>query len=129
MNTFVFNGRLGKDPELKRNKNDNAYCTFSVAESTTEFKDGKREKATNWHNCMARGSNAENICEFFKTGKPIALTCEQRQFEGKDGVRVYMNEVRAWTFLEQEPKPKDGSSSGNGGGGASQEDDDDIQFS
>ena len=125
MNTFVFNGRLGKDPELKQNKNGNPYTTFSVAEATTEFKDGKYEKATNWHNCMARGKNAENICKLFVKGKPIAVTCEQRQFDGKDGDRVYMNEVRAWAFLEGEPKG--GSNSGNGGGGASQEEDD-IQF-
>lgn len=126
MNTFVFNGRLGKDPELKQNKNGNPYCTFSVAESTTEFKDGKYEKATNWHNCMARGKNAENICKFFVKGKPIAISAEQRQFDGKDDVRVYMNEVRAWAFLEGEAKGAAGGS-GDGGGGASQEEDD-ISF-
>lgn len=120
MNSFTVQGRFGKDPELKRNKNDKSYVSFSIAEKQKVMKQGKWEEETYWWNCMAWGKMADTLCKFFVKGKPIIVTGKLRQWESEGVTRVSMD-VNDWTFVERDSTTNADRPAAGG--------DDDIPFS
>lgn len=118
MNSFIVHGRLGKDPEPKRNKNDKTYVSFSVAENTKEFVNGKFEKKTQWWNCMAWGKQAEAIVKCFCKAKPIMVKGELRQWKlrdrdsGQEKDMVTLD-VQDWCFVDRDTTQDNGKMSSN----------------
>ena len=130
-NTFMTHGRLGQDPELKQSTKGTNFCTFSIAERTSEFsaQTKKYEEGTNWWNCQAWGKQAETIAKHFCTGKPIIVSGTLRTWKSNkttsDGKPITMTtlNVSSWAFLERDSTEEKGAGGGDvpfevpGGGG------------
>lgn len=67
MNLVVLMGNLTKDPELSETSSGKSVCKFSMAVSR-DFEEG-----TDFFNCTAWGSTAENINKYFCKGKKILI--------------------------------------------------------
>lgn len=60
-------GRLGKNPELRRTKNEKPFCTFTLAEPI----DG--EETPRWHNVVMWEKEAEHWSEVLKKGASVMV--------------------------------------------------------
>ena len=67
MNLVVLMGNLTRDPELSETSSGKSVCKFSIAVSR-DFEEG-----TDFFNCTAWGSSAENIAKYFHKGKKILI--------------------------------------------------------
>ena len=67
MNLVVLMGNLTRDPELSETSTGKTVCKFSIAVSR-DFEEG-----TDFFNCTAWGSQAENISKYFTKGKRILI--------------------------------------------------------
>jgi len=83
MNVVCLMGRLTADPEIRQTPNGISVCSFSIAVDRY-VKDG--DKKTDFINCVAWRSNAENIARFFGKGQMIAIngSIQTRQYQDKD---------------------------------------------
>ena len=94
INKVILLGYLGKDPELQRDLNSNSsFCVLQVA--TKEYyrtRDGKEQKPTTWHRCVAWGKPAEIIARYGRAGTLVALEGKikrkQWEYEGAKRQRV-----------------------------------------
>jgi single-strand DNA-binding protein len=96
MNVIYLDGRVGKDPELKRLANGQAVLSFSVATNETWHDDkGQKHEKTEWHNCVAWRKLAEALHENVKKGSAIIVVgkLQTRSWEGKDGCKNYRTEI------------------------------------
>lgn len=84
-NHITITGKLGQDPELRFTQAGKAVAEFSVAD--TYGKDDK--KKTTWHNCVAFGQLAENICASVHKGSTVIVSgrYEQDEYTKKDGTK------------------------------------------
>ncbi len=103
INQVVLVGRLTKDPELKYTPSGNAVSNFTLAVNRP-FKNQQGENEADFVQCVAWRKQAESLVTYMKKGSLIGITgrIETRNFEGKDGRRVYVTEVVAESiqFLE-----------------------------
>jgi single-strand DNA-binding protein len=67
MNLVVLMGNLTQDPELSTTNSGKSVCKFSLAVNR-DFEEG-----TDFFNCTAWGTQADNIAKFFKKGKKILI--------------------------------------------------------
>lgn len=104
MNKALLIGRLVKDPELKMTETSKReVCQFTIAVNrpyTNE--DGERQ--ADFINCVVWDKLAENLSKYQKKGNQIAVEgrIQTRNYEDKDGKRVYVTEIIATniTFLD-----------------------------
>lgn len=117
MNRVVLVGRLTKDPELRYTPNGVAVATFTLAVGRT-FTNQQGEKETDFINCVVWKRPAENVANFLKKGSLAGVDgrIQTRNYEAKDGKRVYVTEVLAESVQFLEPKS---SASGDRGGSGS----------
>lgn len=127
MNKAMLIGRLVKDPELKMTETSKReVCQFTIAVNrpyTNE--DGERQ--ADFINCVVWDKLAENLAKYQKKGNQIAVEgrIQTRNYEDKDGKRVYVTEIISTniTFLDskgtgdsvnnlEEPPVKAGSITG-----------------
>lgn len=99
INSVVIVGRLGRDPEIKYNSNKNAFGKLAVA-TTRKWKDkqsGNLQEATDWHNVIVSGKDAENAGQYLVKGQEVGIEgyLTTRKWTDKDGKDVYATEVRA----------------------------------
>lgn len=75
LNRSVIIGRITKEPELRKTKNNKAFTSFALAV--------KRDKSetTDYPDCVAYGKIAETICKYVKKGDLISV-------EGKTQTRI-----------------------------------------
>ena len=108
MNRVCINGRLIKEPELKSLDNNNAVCTFFIA-NDVHFGTNKK---TGFYKCTAWGNIGKIISENAKTGTELFITgrLEYHKYEDKNGNTV--NEVSI--VVEQFDFGAKGSSAGSG---------------
>jgi single-strand DNA-binding protein len=108
INSIVIVGRLGRDPEIKYNSNNNAFGKLAVA-TTRKWKDkqsGQLQEATDWHNIVVSGKDAENAGQYLVKGQEVGIEgyLTTRKYQDKDGKDVYVTEVRA-TKISYGSKP------------------------
>lgn len=104
MNKAMLIGRLVKDPELKMTETSKReVCQFTIAVNrpyTNE--DGERQ--ADFINCVVWDKLAENLAKYQKKGNQIAVEgrIQTRNYEDKDGKRVYVTEIISTniTFLD-----------------------------
>lgn len=104
MNKAMLIGRLVKDPELKITETSKReVCQFTIAVNrpyTNE--DGERQ--ADFINCVVWDKLAENLAKYQKKGNQIAVEgrIQTRNYEDKDGKRVYVTEIISTniTFLD-----------------------------
>ena len=80
LNVVVIMGRLTAQPELKTTQNGISVTSFAVAVD-------RKDKQTDFINCVAWRNNAEFITKYFGKGQMIAIqgTMQQRNYEDKNG--------------------------------------------
>lgn len=96
LNKATILGNVGRDPEARRTKNDNAIVNFTIATSE-RWKDkstGEPVEKTEWHRVSVMGPLAEVAEKYLKKGDKVYIEgrIETRKWE-KDGVEKYSTEI------------------------------------
>lgn len=126
MNRVILVGRLTNDPDLRYTTSGVAVANFTLAINRPFKQDG--EYQTDFINCVTWRKQAENLASYVKKGHQVAVEgmIQTRNYEGKDGKRVYVTEVMAESiqFLEskgqsqnnklQQPQKNDNPFTNNG---------------
>lgn len=99
LNNVSLVGRLTKDAELRYTPNNQAVATFSLAVNRN-FKSQNGEREADFINCVIWRQQAENLANWAKKGALIGITgrIQTRNYEGRQGQRVYVTEVVADSF-------------------------------
>lgn len=94
MNKVCLTGRITKNIELKYNQNNIAITSFTLA-VTRKFKNQNGEYESDFINCIAYKSTAELLNKYVKKGDLLGIEgrMHTRNYEDKDGKRVYVTEV------------------------------------
>lgn len=103
MLNITAHGNLGKDPELKQIRGDQA-ATFSLAART-----GKDE--TTWINCTVWGKRAQVVTQYLSKGSKITIVGQGKlnSYTNQDGVEKQSLNVNVtdFTLPAREPSPMD----------------------
>lgn len=96
LNKVILMGRLTRDPELKYTPSNVPVVSFSLAVDRNFARQGE-QRATDFINCVAWRNQAEFLSKYFIKGQLLALSgsIQTRQYDDKDGKRVYVTEVVA----------------------------------
>ena len=99
MNKVTLMGRLTKNPETRYTPNNTVYTTFTLAVNRIY---GKDTQEADFINIVAWNKTAEIVSTYLTKGNQIALVgrIQTRDYDGKDGKRVYVTEVK--TKIEEE---------------------------
>ncbi|MCT3597243.1 single-stranded DNA-binding protein [Levilactobacillus brevis] len=111
INNVTLIGRLGKDVELKYTESGLAVASGTLAVSRRfQTKNGERE--VDWINFVIWRKAAETFANFTHKGSLVGIEgrIQTRNYENKQGQRVYVTEVIVDNFSFLEAK----SSTGNG---------------
>jgi single-strand DNA-binding protein len=108
LNRVVIIGRLTKDVELRYTPNGNATCSFTLAVDR-QMKGADGNKQTDFLNVNVppfRGKLAELCSNFLSKGKLAAVdgSVETRNYDNKDGQKVYITEIIAESVRFLSPK-------------------------
>ena len=87
-------GRLGKDPELKYTKNQEAICLFSIAVNRVE------EEVPIWKRIVAWGKQAELCSVHIRKGNEVFVHGQNKisKFIGRDGEEKSIEEISLKTI-------------------------------
>ena len=93
VNAVILRGNLAADPETKVSRNGHVFAMFRVATQ------GDRKDSVDYHRVIAWGSLAEQVGQAYQ-GDRIELSgsLHTRSWEGPDGTKRYITEVRAHTL-------------------------------
>ncbi|HOZ53879.1 MAG TPA: single-stranded DNA-binding protein [Bacilli bacterium] len=96
MNKTFLIGRLTRDPELRYSNNNAAIVNFSIA-IDRQYTNQQGKKETDFINIVAFQKQAENIKKYVFKGSLVAVDgrIQTRNYEDKDGKKVYVTEVVA----------------------------------
>lgn len=96
MNKAFLIGRLTRDPELRYSSNNAAIVNFSIA-IDRQYTNNQGQRETDFINVVAFQKQAENIKKYVSKGSLVAVDgrIQTRNYEDKDGKRVYVTEVVA----------------------------------
>ena len=99
INNVVLVGRMTRDAELRYTPSNQAVATFSLAVNRN-FKSQNGEREADFINCVIWRQQAENLANWAKKGALIGITgrIQTRNYEGRQGQRVYVTEVVADNF-------------------------------
>lgn len=122
INNVVLVGRLTKDVNLRSTQNGTMVGAFTLAvDRTTKDQNGNRQ--ADFITCVVWNKMAENLATYAHKGSLIGVQgrIQTRNYEGKDGNRVYVTEVRVdqFSLLESRQAASDylqGQYSGQQGG-------------
>ena len=90
-NTILICGRLGKNPELKYTKNQEAVCVFTVAENIDQ------QDKPNWHRVIVWGRQAESCSVHLKKGSSVFVQGRnfEKEFTNNEGIKKKYIELKA----------------------------------
>ncbi len=96
MNKAFLIGRLTRDPELRYSSSNAAIVNFSIA-IDRQYTNTQGQRETDFINIVAFQKQAENIKKYVGKGSLVAVDgrIQTRNYEDKDGKRVYVTEVVA----------------------------------
>ncbi|WP_440894948.1 single-stranded DNA-binding protein [Amphibacillus sp. Q70] len=107
LNRVVIVGRLTKDPDLRYTANGKAVANFTIAVNRP-FSNQQGNREADFINCVIWNKSAENLANYMSKGSLIGIdgNLQSRNYDGKDGKRVYVTEVVAGSvqFLESKNK-------------------------
>lgn len=114
MNKTIISGRITKDIELRRTNGGQAVTSFTLAVNRG-FKSADGVEA-DFISCTAWGKTAELLEKYCGKGSHILIEgrINTRNYEGKDGNKVFVTEVQAERveFLDSK-KDREETSKGN----------------
>jgi len=114
INRTVLVGRLTRDPELKRTANDAAVASFTLAVNR-QFTNSQGEREADFINCVIWRKAAENFAKLVHKGSLVGIDgrLQTRNYENKQGNRVYVTEVVVDNFSLLESRNANSSDSTN----------------
>lgn len=123
LNKAMIIGNLTRDPELKSLPSGIKVCNFSVATNRVwNDKDKGRQEATDYHNVVVFGRQAENVAQYMKKGSSILVEgrMQTRSWDA-DGGKKYRTEIVADTVQFGPKSSGGGNYSGDNNASKSQE--------
>lgn len=113
MNRVELVGRLTRDPELRHTSNGTATCNITVAIDRMPDQNGNR--TADFIPVVTWNRQAENIAKYLSKGRLVAVEgrIQTRNYEDKDGKRVYVTEVIASNVQFLESRNSSSNSSDN----------------
>ena len=124
LNKAIIIGNLTRDPEKKALPSGIAVTSFSVATNRTyKDKNGAKQDATEFHNIVVFGRQAETAGQYLKKGQSVLVEgrLQTRSWE-QDGVKKYRTEILASTVQFGPKAGAGGTGSGTGSTGSSKSD-------
>lgn len=117
INRVVLVGRLTRDPELRTTGSGISVATFTLAVDR-QFSNAQGERGADFISCVVWRKAAETLCNFTNKGSLIGVDgrIQTRNYDNKDGQRVYVTEVVVDNFSMLESR-KDRESRGTAGSG------------
>jgi len=98
LNKALIIGNLTRDPEMKSLPSGIKVTTFSVATNRV-WKDqsGQRQEATDYHNIVVFGRQAETTAQYLKKGSMVLVEgrIQTRSWDADDGKKRYRTEIVA----------------------------------
>ena len=116
LNKALIFGNLTRDPELRALPSGIQVASFSVATNRVwKDKEGKKQEASDFHNVVVFGRQAETVSQYLKKGSSVLVEgrIQTRSWDGQDGQKKYRTEIVA-DRVQFGPR-----TGGGGGGGAS----------
>lgn len=105
INRIVLIGRLVRDPELRKTKENVSVVGFSIAVDNPPVANG--EKSTSFFECTAWNALADNIVKYTHKGSLIGIEgrLQQRTYVNKSNVNVSVVEiiVNGMQLLDKKP--------------------------
>ena len=96
MNKVILMGRLTRDPEVRYTTNNNTLvCSFSLAVNRRFRQEGQPD--ADFINIVAWNKTAEFCGKYFTKGQQVGICghIQTRNYDDKDGKKVYVTEVVA----------------------------------
>jgi single stranded DNA-binding protein len=98
LNKILLIGNLGRDPE-PRTFPDGGMVTNAQIATTERWKDrqsGEMREATEWHNLVFNGRQAEIAAQYLRKGSPVYVEGQlrTRKWQDKNGQDRYTTEIR-----------------------------------
>ena len=115
LNKAIIIGNLTRDPELRSLPSGQKVCSFSLATSRTwKDKEGNKQEASEFHNIVVFGRQAETSAQYLKKGQNVLVEgrLQTRSWDGQDGVKKYRTEIVA-DRVQFGPKKEGGSNGGS----------------
>lgn len=105
INNVCLVGRLTRPVDLRYTSNGTAFGSFSLA-IDRNYKKESGEKETDYINCVIWRKPAVNLYNFTKKGSLIGIEgrLQSRNYENKEGQKVYVTEVLVENFSLLESK-------------------------
>lgn len=105
INRIVLEGRLTRDPELRRSPADVAVASFTIACDNRQ-KNADGSKTTTFINCITFRQSADSVAKFTRKGSLICVDGQlvQRNYDRKDGTKGTTFEILADRVEFLEPK-------------------------
>ena len=96
MNKAILVGRLTRDPELRTTAGGVSVCSFSIAVNR-RFRNAEGNYDADFINCVAWRQQAEFLAKYFAKGRMVGVvgSIQTRNYDNKDGQKVYVTEVAA----------------------------------
>lgn len=96
MNKVVLMGRLTRDPDVRYTSNNTLVASFTLAVNRRFAKQGE-ERQADFINIVAWDKTGDFCSKYFKKGQQVGIIgrLQTRQYDDKDGKRVYVTEVVA----------------------------------
>ena len=107
LNTITIMGRLTADPEMRSTQNGTPVASFTLAVDR-DYKSQTGERETDFINCVAWQSTAENICKYYHKGSMAVVLgrLEMRKYETQDGQKRTATEIVENRVYFGESKPQ-----------------------
>lgn len=115
LNKAIIIGNLTRDPESRAMPTGQKVVTLSVAtDRVWKDKTGNKQQATEYHNVVVFGRQAETCGQYLKKGQTVLVEgrIQTRSWAGQDGVKKYRTEIIA-DRVQFGPKKLDGGASGS----------------
>ena len=118
INNVVLVGRLTRDPELRTTGSGISVATFTLAVDR-QFTNASGQREADFISCVIWRKAAENFCNFTSKGSLVGIQgrIQTRNYDNKDGQRVYVTEVLVYNFSLLESRRERESRQQNGGFG------------
>ncbi|MGX6445593.1 single-stranded DNA-binding protein [Neobacillus sp. K501] len=111
INQVTLVGRLTKDPELRVTQ-EGAHVAHVILAVSRHFRNHNGEIDTDFVQCALWHKSADNTVQYCRRGSVVGITgrLQTRNYENKEGKRVYVTEVVAESIRFLSPKPAETSS-------------------
>lgn len=95
INKVILEGRLTKDPDLRKTTTGLSVCSFTIAVNRRKQQDGTQ--LADYPQVQAWRSSADFLANYAKKGTLISVLgrLQTRNYEGNDGRKIYVTEVLA----------------------------------